>query len=62
MNAERQNLKLVAVEGIVANLLLGTLFVWTVLRAPLLELFPTWTEGMLSVILVYITCLPVPAY
>lgn len=33
-----------------ANLLFGTLFVWSVLRNPLLELFPTWNEGMLSVI------------
>ena len=39
-----------AAEGILANLLLGTLFVWSVLRNPLLALFPAWTEGMLSVI------------
>ncbi|MCD7768703.1 MAG: MFS transporter, partial [Oscillospiraceae bacterium] len=37
-------------EGVAANLLLGTLFVWSVLRDPLLELFPSWTEGMLSLI------------
>lgn len=50
MNQSDRNLKLVAAEGIFANLLLGTLFVWSVLRNPLLELFPSWTEGMLSVI------------
>lgn len=41
---------LIAAEGIAANLLLGSLFIWSVLRNPLLELFPTWTEGMLSLI------------
>ncbi|MGN1001784.1 MAG: MFS transporter [Oscillospiraceae bacterium] len=35
-------------EGVAANLLLGTLFVWSVLRNPLLELYPSWNEGMLS--------------
>lgn len=40
---------LVALEGIIANLLLGALFTWSVYRSPLLELFPAWTEGMLSV-------------
>lgn len=38
----------VALEGIIANLLLGALFTWSVYRSPLLVLFPTWTEGMLS--------------
>lgn len=28
----------------------GTLFVWSVLKNPLLELFPSWTDGMLSII------------
>lgn len=41
---------LIAAEGIAANFLLGTLFIWSVLRNPLLELFPAWNEGMLSVI------------
>lgn len=50
MISEKRNLKLVAAEGILANLLLGTLFVWSVLRNPLLRLFPDWTDGMLSVI------------
>ena len=43
-------LALIAAEGIIANLLLGTLFIWSVMRNPLLELFPQWTEGMLSVV------------
>lgn len=38
------------IEGVLANFLFGTLFVWSVLRNPLLELFPTWNEGMLSLI------------
>jgi len=42
--------KMVVLEGVAANLLLGTLFVWSVMRNPLLELFPSWNEGMLSVI------------
>lgn len=42
--------KLIAAEGIAANLLLGTLFVWSVMRNPLLDLFPSWTEGMLSLV------------
>lgn len=46
----KRNLKLVIFEGICANLLFGTLFVWSILRNPLLELFPTWTDGMLSLI------------
>lgn len=46
MNKNRK--KMIAAEGIIANLLLGTLFVWSVLRNPLLELFPSWNEGMLS--------------
>lgn len=41
---------LVVAEGVAANLLLGTLFVWSVLRKPLLELFPSWNEGMLSLV------------
>ena len=40
----------IAAEGIVANLLLGTLFIWSVMRNPLLELFPQWSEGMLSIV------------
>lgn len=38
----------VALEGVMANLLLGALFTWSVYRSPLLALFPAWTEGMLS--------------
>ena len=48
--AARRSLALTAAEGILANLLLGTLFIWSVLRNPLLELFPAWSEGMLSLI------------
>lgn len=40
----------VVIEGILSNMLFGLLFVWSVLRNPLLELFPSWNEGMLSVI------------
>ncbi|HHU22873.1 MAG TPA: OFA family MFS transporter [Clostridiales bacterium] len=40
----------VALEGIIANLLLGALLTWSVFRQPLLKLFPAWTEGMLSVV------------
>lgn len=47
---EKRNLKLVVAEGLLSNMLFGTLFVWSVLRIPLLELFPTWNEGMLSLI------------
>ena len=43
-------LAVIAAEGIVANLLLGTLFIWSVMRNPLLELFPQWSEGMLSIV------------
>lgn len=50
MDVQKNRLFLIAAEGILANIVLGTLFVWTVLRAPLLELFPTWTDGMLSII------------
>lgn len=50
MVSQKRNLRLVVVEGIVANLLFGTLFVWSILRNPLLELFPDWNDGMLSVI------------
>ena len=46
----RGRLAVIALEGIAANLLHGSLFIWSVLRDPLLELFPQWTEGMLSVI------------
>ncbi len=46
----RFRLTLIAAEGIAANFLFGSLFVWSVLRNPLLELFPAWTEGMLSAI------------
>jgi OFA family oxalate/formate antiporter-like MFS transporter len=46
----RKNRWPVALEGIIANLLLGALFTWSVFRHPLLELFPTWSEGMLSTI------------
>lgn len=41
---------LIIAEGVAGNFTLGFLFIWTVLRKPLLELFPTWTEGMLSII------------
>lgn len=47
---KKRDMRLVVIEGVAANLLLGTLFVWSVLRDPLLELFPSWTEGMLSLI------------
>ena len=50
MSNKKRNLVLVVIEGLFANLLFGSLFVWTMLRNPLLELFPTWNEGMLSVI------------
>lgn len=30
-------LAVIAAEGIIANLLLGTLFIWSVMRNPLLE-------------------------
>ncbi len=46
----KTRVKLIALEGAFANLLFGSLFVWSVLRNPLLELFPTWNEGMLSMI------------
>lgn len=49
-NLANRNIKLVIIEGIFANFLLGFLFIWTVMRKPLLELFPSWTEGMLSII------------
>jgi OFA family oxalate/formate antiporter-like MFS transporter len=42
--------RLVVAEGLLSNLLLGVLFVWSVLRNPLLDLFPAWNEGMLSLI------------
>ncbi|MBE6014211.1 MAG: OFA family MFS transporter [Lachnospiraceae bacterium] len=45
-----RNKGLIIAEGIAANFLLGFLFIWTVMRKPLLELFPTWTDGMLSII------------
>jgi OFA family oxalate/formate antiporter-like MFS transporter len=44
----RGNRWLIALEGVVANLLLGVSFTWSVFRVPLLELFPAWTEAMLS--------------
>ena len=46
----KRNKGLVIAEGVAGNFTLGFLFIWTVLRKPLLELFPTWTEGMLSII------------
>jgi len=46
----KRNKGLIIAEGIAANFLLGFLFIWTVMRKPLLELFPTWTDGMLSII------------
>ncbi len=46
----RAHLWPVALEGIVGNFILGAMFTWAVFRAPLLELFPTWTEGMLSIV------------
>lgn len=46
----RTHLWPVALEGIVGNFILGAMFTWAVFRAPLLELFPTWTEGMLSIV------------
>ena len=45
-----RNRGLVIAEGILGNFTLGFLFIWTVMRKPLLVLFPTWTEGMLSII------------
>ena len=48
--ATRTHLWPVALEGIVGNFILGAMFTWAVFRAPLLELFPTWTEGMLSIV------------
>lgn len=50
MSTKSRNPVLVVIEGVFANLLLGTLFVWSILRNPLLELFPAWNDGMLSVI------------
>ncbi|MCD7792667.1 MAG: hypothetical protein LUG92_04580, partial [Oscillospiraceae bacterium] len=50
MKTETRSLGLVAAEGIISNLMFGSLFVWSVLRNPFLELFPDWTEGMLSFI------------
>lgn len=49
-NSKPRNLKLVMAEGILANFTLGFLFIWTVMRNPFLKMFPTWTEGMLSLI------------
>ncbi len=46
----RNHLWPVALEGIVGNFILGAMFTWAVFRAPLLELFPSWTEGMLSIV------------
>lgn len=50
MSNKPRNLKLVMAEGIIANFVLGFLFIWTVMRNPFLKMFPTWTEGMLSLI------------
>lgn len=47
---KRKKLWPVLVEGILANFLLGAMFTWSVYRAPLLALFPAWTEGMLSIV------------
>ena len=40
----------VAFEGILANLVLGILYTWSVFRSPLLVLYPKWTNGMLSIV------------
>lgn len=45
-----RNTKLIVLEGVISNLLFGTLLVWSVLRNPFLALFPAWNEGMLSII------------
>ncbi len=47
---KKRNLILVVAEGLLSNMLFGSLFVWSVLRNPFLELFPSWNEGMLSLI------------
>ena len=49
MNSQRDR-RLIIIEGLFANFTLGFMFIWTVMRKPLLLLFPTWTEGMLSLI------------
>ena len=49
VNSQR-NRSLIIIEGLFANFTLGFMFIWTVMRKPLLLLFPTWTEGMLSLI------------
>ena len=41
---------LIVIEGVFSNLLFGSLFVWSILRNPFLALFPTWNDGMLSLI------------
>ncbi len=50
MNTAKRSGVLIVIEGLAANLLFGSLFVWSILRNPLLELFPDWNEGMLSLI------------
>ena len=47
---KKRCLALAVIEGVASNMLFGSLFVWSVLRNPLLELFPAWNETMLSVI------------
>ncbi|MBR4954228.1 MAG: MFS transporter [Oscillospiraceae bacterium] len=50
MAAQKRSSALIVVEGLFANLMFGSLFVWSILRNPFLALFPTWNEGMLSAI------------
>lgn len=50
MKTKPRSLGLVAAEGIISNLMFGSLFVWSVLRNPFLEMFSDWNEGMLSFI------------
>ena len=46
----RRSPALIVIEGVLSNLLFGSLFVWSILRNPFLELFPSWNDGMLSLI------------
>ncbi|MCD8211783.1 MAG: MFS transporter [Oscillospiraceae bacterium] len=46
----RKHIWPVAVEGIAGNFVLGAMFTWAVFRTPLQELFPSWTNGMLSIV------------
>ena len=50
MTVQKRSSALIVVEGLFANLMFGSLFVWSILRNPFLALFPTWNEGMLSAI------------